>query len=239
MNDNDNHEYYPPETVVGLYEPPAGVFAHRDWDFRTDTRLAPKGGGKAEEERVYRPAAVEGFENFRAAGFVKIGGRRLMADGLVSRGGYRRVFSDALLETVWDREMWADRAQDLADLAGQYLGGRTATVFEGLVINPLLGRPGRTVDDLARQFGVTPDRIYKIKNKGKERLALAVLMERQRQLYQLPTRNQLAEIARPTEGPLALVPPRILGIEKKHSDEGGDLRLPARFVGGSCARFIP
>ena len=86
---------------------------------------------------------------------------------------------------------------------------------------------------------MTPDRIYKIKNKGKERLALAVLMERQRQLYQLPTRNQLAEIARPIEGPLALVPPRILGIEEKYSDEGGDLRLPARFIGGSCARFIP
>ena len=100
---------------------PSGAFAHPDWDFRTDTELAPKGGGKAEEERVYRPAAVEGFENFRAAGFVKIGGRRVMADG--------------------DREMRANRAQDLADLAGQHLGGRTATVFEGPRDQPIAWPP--------------------------------------------------------------------------------------------------
>ena len=28
---------------------PSGAFAHPDWDFRTDTELAPRGGGKAEE----------------------------------------------------------------------------------------------------------------------------------------------------------------------------------------------
>ena len=59
-------------------------------------------------------------------------------------------------------------------VAKQTLRGRNATIFEKLVINPVLGRPSGTVDELARQFGVAPARIYRIKDKIKRQMTMAV-----------------------------------------------------------------
>jgi hypothetical protein len=95
-----------------------------------------------------------------------------MADGLVSRGGYRRVLPDT--DDVLDAELWAENAERLADLAKQHLRGRNATVFEGLLVNPLLGRGGRTVQELAAQFGVSSERIYRVMYDAKQRITAAI-----------------------------------------------------------------
>lgn len=120
----------------------------------TERRLAPAGGGKAET-----------VETYRATGTVKIAGRTVSADGLVARSGRRRILPEATDVTALE-----DKAEQLALVARRVLHGRNATVFEGRVLAPLLGRPKRSVKDLAAQFGVTPDKIYKIVERCKERV---------------------------------------------------------------------
>jgi hypothetical protein len=130
--------------------------------------LAPRGGGKAEAGRVYRPNDIAKIEIFRARGFAKVAGRHVMADGLVARSGRRRIFPDHANM----REL-EDRADVLLAIAKQVLRGRNATVFEGRVIDPLLGRPKRSVEELAAQFGVSPAKIHKITERCKERVSEA------------------------------------------------------------------
>ena len=78
------------------------------------------------------------------------------------------------METVWDREKWADRTAELADAVGKVLRGRNATIFEGRVLDPLRGRPKRSVDDLAAQFGITTKRVYKIVERCSDRVIAAL-----------------------------------------------------------------
>ena len=92
-----------------------------------------------------------------AAGFTKIGGKHVAADGLVSRRGYRRIIPNAGTDPDWLEY----RAEQLAEIASKVLHGRNATIFEARVIAPLKGLPKWSVEDLAKQFGVTPKRIYR------------------------------------------------------------------------------
>ena len=105
-----------------------------------------------------------------AAGFYKKDGKHVSTDGLVSRRGYRRIVPAGLDEDGRDGELWADNAQQLAELYKQVLRGRNATVFENLVIKPLLGQKGMTVAELARRFGVDEDRIYRCKYDALQRI---------------------------------------------------------------------
>lgn len=114
------------------------------------------------------PRTVAGFEAKWAAGHTKIAGKHIAADGLVSKGGYRRILPDYkdAGDEVWDEI----RRKQLEEIAGEVLSGRTATVFDALVLAPLRGKQGRTVEDLANQFGVTTDRIHKIKHDATRKI---------------------------------------------------------------------
>jgi hypothetical protein len=74
---------------------------------------------------------------------------------------------ESVIEPHLDRHKQEKAA---VELVGKVLHGRNATVFEGLVLNPLLGKPAKTVQELAKQFGVPADRIHKIKHDCIERL---------------------------------------------------------------------
>jgi transposase-like protein len=116
--------------------------------------------------------AIDAYEARRAGGFTKVGGKYVMADGLVSRQGFRkilpegpgRMFTD--LVTNMPEHLLTDMlVGELVALAKKVLHQRNATVFEGLVLNPLLGEPRVTVAALAHQFGVKPHVIYNIKHE--------------------------------------------------------------------------
>jgi hypothetical protein len=111
--------------------------------------------------------SVEGFEEKWANGFTKVDGRHAPADGIVSRRGYRRIIPDS----GPGREWFEDRAEDLANIAKEVLRGRNATVFEGRVLNPLMGRPKRSIEELAEQFGRPTKRIYKILDECRDQIA--------------------------------------------------------------------
>jgi len=111
--------------------------------------------------------SVDGFEAKWAAGFTKVDGRHVAADGMVSRRGYRRIIP----ESGPGREWFEDRAEDLAAAAKEALRGRNATVFDGRVLNPLMGRPKRSIEDLAEQFGTPTKRIYKILDECRDQIA--------------------------------------------------------------------
>src|SRR5262245_28924615 len=98
---------------------------------------------------------IDSLEARRAAGFTKAGnGKHVMADGLIARSGNRRILPDAREEHDWT--WWQERADELVAAATEVLRGRNASVFQGLVLDPLQGKPRKSVRSLALQFGVTP-----------------------------------------------------------------------------------
>lgn len=106
------------------------------------------------------------FEAKSAAGFVKVGGKHIKADGLVSKRGNRRIIPAGYEE---DKMLVEDRIERLAT-ATKVLHGRNATVFEKLYLNPLQGKRKATAEELAKQFGVEVRQIYKIAERAKERV---------------------------------------------------------------------
>jgi hypothetical protein len=57
-----------------------------------DTHSAGVAAGKrALESGMYRPGDPIKIEKYRAAGHAKVAGKHIAADGLVSRGGKRRI----------------------------------------------------------------------------------------------------------------------------------------------------
>jgi hypothetical protein len=98
-----------------------------------------------------------------ATGFSKTNGRHVARDGLVSARGYRRIVHDAGWVDDWDVDA-------LEDLALSVLHGRNATIFEAHMLGPLRGKPKRSVESLAKQFGVGTKRIYKILGECRRRL---------------------------------------------------------------------
>jgi hypothetical protein len=113
-------------------------------------------------------SGIAAFESKWAAGFRRIGGKRIAADGLVSRGGFRRILPDQQDD---GDDLKLERVEKVQEIAAELLRGRTATVFENLVVAPLQGQAGATVEALAKQFGVSLDRIYKIKHGGRRKVA--------------------------------------------------------------------
>ena len=123
-----------------------------------------------DQDRDEHTDEIAAFENKWAAGFTKVDGRYVPADGLVNSKGRRLVFPDGGPDAA-ELDDWTDR---LEVVAKQVLHGRNATVFEGRVLDPLMGRRKRSVEELAAQFGVTSAKIHKITEKAKERVAAAV-----------------------------------------------------------------
>jgi hypothetical protein len=152
---------------------PKGRFQGRwnaGFNSRSNQPQLIRGNYKAQAEGVFRSADVGKVEAFRGSGHAKAAGKHVSADGLVSRRGHRRILPD--YET--DHNLWGERADQLAEAAKRELRGRNATVFEGLVLNPLLGGQRRSVADLAHQFGVPEARIHRIQNENKIRMIAAL-----------------------------------------------------------------
>ena len=104
-----------------------------------------------------------------ANGFVKVGGKHVAAQGLISRKGYIRITPNND-DNEWIEISKPDRLDELECIAAEVLHGRTATVFEGLVLAPLRGQSKRTVEELAYQFNVSRDRIYRITDRAKRKI---------------------------------------------------------------------
>jgi hypothetical protein len=107
------------------------------------------------------PRILARHESRRAAGFERVEGKHVKADGLVSRRGKRRILPDDDLDK-WREFRKDDQREKLERVAAEVLHGRNATIFGGLVLDRLCGKPGKTVEDLAYQFGVSRERIYRI-----------------------------------------------------------------------------
>ncbi|MGE3159789.1 MAG: hypothetical protein AB7E84_05395 [Xanthobacteraceae bacterium] len=119
--------------------------------------------------------AITKWEENRAAGFRKIAGKHVKVDGLVAKSGRRRILSEPPpdpLVTLWRAEKIRKRLPDI-------LHARSATVFEALFLNPLLGAPKRSAADLALQFGVPVARIYRVLHGAKRRVAEAICAEQE------------------------------------------------------------
>ena len=117
--------------------------------------------------------ALAALEAKWATGLTRVDGRHVSEIGLVARDGSRRVFSGDAGDDIW-QETYADA---LGELASEALTGRTATVFAARVLDPLAGRPARSIADLAFQFGVTPKRIYKVLDHAKIKI-MELIIER-------------------------------------------------------------
>lgn len=106
---------------------------------------------------------IAAFEERQAAGFTKVAGKHIPADGLVSRRGQRRILPDGGPDLDWLE--W--REEQLEEIVKQTLHGRDATIFRRRVIE------NGSVEDLAREFNVTPHEIYKRTEKSKNRVIAA------------------------------------------------------------------
>jgi hypothetical protein len=100
-----------------------------------------------------------GFDTRRKAETLEIFEGRVSAftppAGLVSRRGYERVIPSG-------NSADASHLEELVEIASKVLQGRNAAVFEALALGPLLGKPKKTVRELAEQFNVNAARIYRI-----------------------------------------------------------------------------
>jgi hypothetical protein len=130
-------------------------------------------GGREEAEKAsqddHRPDSVVGdshsgsFEAKLASGFARQAGRHTAYTGPLTRGGRVKIFAETVGAEQLDE--WTERVPELAKLAKELFRGRNATILEGRILNPLLGKPQRSAEDLAAQFNVKPARIYKIAEK--------------------------------------------------------------------------
>jgi hypothetical protein len=89
-----------------------------------------------------------------AAGYTKIAGKHVVNPGLLTRdSGRLKVLPESI--SAEEREKWLGRAIELDEIAKKELHGRNATIFEGRVTDPLLGRgPRRSAKELATKFGI-------------------------------------------------------------------------------------
>lgn len=159
-----------PEEPTGDSEiarsPPQGTFSHPLYHTHETTVPLAGRGSKAEEEHLWHPANVSAIEEFRARGFAKIKGVHIMADGLVSKKGYRRVTG-----IPDDREMLdVETARELAE---KVLHGRNATIYSRCVIDHADGLRGATEQQMARQFGISVSQVYRIIGKCQMRMVEA------------------------------------------------------------------
>ena len=121
----------------------------------------------ANPERQLGPRTVDGNQAKWAAGYTKVGGKHITADGLVSRRGYRRIIPGI---TQQEREWLEEHTSKLREIAKRVLHGRNGTIFQKCVINPLLGERKSSVEEMAAQFNIKPKRVYNIIDKCKDKV---------------------------------------------------------------------
>jgi len=124
---------------------------------------------------TYRPSDLAAVTQAKwSTGVAKIDGRHIAVDGLVARSGRRRILPGGN-DDDWLLELYAEQ---LAALAGRVLHGRSATVFQGRILNPLMGLPQIAVESLAAQFAVSTVEIYKILDRAKLKLKVAAMNDK-------------------------------------------------------------
>lgn len=109
--------------------------------------------------------ALDALEAKWATGLTRVDGRHVSEIGLVARDGRRRVFAGD--DGDFSHDFYADY---LFELSKEALSGSMATIFERRVLDPLVGKPRASIEELAFQFGKTPKRIYKILETAKSRI---------------------------------------------------------------------
>jgi hypothetical protein len=111
---------------------------------------------------------VDRYEARQARGYDKIAGKTVPVDGQVARSGSRRI-----LPEKDDPQTRLILAEKLKVLIPEVLHGKNATIFEALVLNPLYGKPKRTPEELAIQFGTTRANIDRCLYKARRKVAAA------------------------------------------------------------------
>lgn len=110
---------------------------------------------------AYDAKTIEAEHARRVAGFVKVGGKHIMVDGLVSRSGRRRIIEEAGRRAF---------VEELANVADYILSPRDADIFEARIINPLSGGQKWPVAELARRHGITTKAVYRSIEHSKARV---------------------------------------------------------------------
>jgi len=124
----------------------------------------------ANPEQQPGPKTIDGKEAANAAGYTKVAGKHVAADGLVSRRGYRRILPESR-----NREEIEGDLEKLDEIAKQVLRGRNATIFEKCVIRPLEDGSRRPpVEEVAAQFNIEDKRVYKILDKCWDKISGAL-----------------------------------------------------------------
>jgi hypothetical protein len=98
--------------------------------------------------------AAEGRINYLSSG---------RADGLISRGGYRRITHAPTQE---ERDRLDDGLFRLKQITRNWQG-RNAEIFRRHHLNPLDGIPAPSIKETAAQYGITEKRVYNILDDAK------------------------------------------------------------------------
>lgn len=165
MRNRQSRDWTPPVTIVtdepsSLAQPPA------DHTYKLDpVKDIPRGALKDRPDPF--AGKVAAYDAKAHSGFVRKNGKHVAWSGPLQRNGRVKIFDDKSGHDKWLSEQ---NHHELIDIASKVLHGRNATVFDGLVLDPLRGQPKRTVESLATQFGVPTARIYRIKNECVERI---------------------------------------------------------------------
>jgi hypothetical protein len=129
------------------------------------------------EQDGHRPDRGGSIEAKWASGHTRVAGKHVTNPGLLTCDGRAKILPESLSAEQLDE--WTEQAEEFAKVAKQVLHGRNATIFEHRVLNPMLGQPGRPVDDLAAQFNVAAKRIYKLEAQALKKVQAAVLRHKQ------------------------------------------------------------
>ena len=152
------------QEIIRTPAPPKGRFQGR-WNTGFSTRSnAPgliRGNWKAQAEGLFRSPDAGKAEVFRASGHVKAAGKHVSADGLVSRGGKRRILPS---DDGGDAEAGRFLVEEVAK---KVLRGREATIFEKRLA-------GVKLEALAEQFGRSISFIHAVIEKSKVRVMQAI-----------------------------------------------------------------
>jgi len=175
----------------------------------------------AENQNFENWSLIERVEAVRTRGFYKKDGRHIAVDGLIARSGRRRILPGPSPNEA-DLTLHAD---ELKRRLPEILTGRSATVFERLYLDPLLGSQKRPVKDLAAQFGVDEARIHRIAHGARRKVLDFMAREREaakakRRAADEEERRNTQICPRAGECCLALHPNAIYG------DEGCQCRRP-------------
>jgi hypothetical protein len=132
-----------------------------------DTTRGHCGYSTPTTHKYVAPDHYEGSEDGESGNIIASSKRRpgvtVARSGLISRRGYVRIIREDI--SAIERDVMIS---ELKALAKKVLTGRSLTLFERRVIGPLEDphSPRPSVEDLAAEFKISPQRVYKIISKA-------------------------------------------------------------------------